>query len=355
MSEPSSQSAPSSQPAPKVQETAPCSRTAHCPPIVQESIYQPALNPPRASPPNPPRASLPKSGEIPSTARAVLRVTVVRGQRTRHRRAQLFQPMKLFLPMYVPTKFSPRSPLRPDSLPNSSLLDFFQPGSLLDPSHLGSFPDPHLGFFHPGSLPDSLPDPLPDSLPDFRAPSRTPELPRRSEAPHRLHFADREEPQRSIYSPVARAVRERYAPPSPYGLLEELFVDEPFHLLVCCVLLNQTRRVQVDRILFVLLAAFPSPATMAAADKTELAQLLKPLGLHRRRATSLRLLAAEFEKGAWEKPMELPGVGRYGQDAYDIFCLGRWVEAKPADHALSWYRQWACGEDPDPSAPLPPV
>ncbi|KAJ1638040.1 hypothetical protein T492DRAFT_255197 [Pavlovales sp. CCMP2436] len=73
----------------------------------------------------------------------------------------------------------------------------------------------------PGSLPDSsLPDPLPDSLPDFRAPSRTPELPRRSEAPHRLHFADREEPQRSIYSPVARAVRERYAPPSPYGLLE---------------------------------------------------------------------------------------------------------------------------------------
>ena len=38
-------------------------------------------------------------------------------------------------------------------------------------------------------------------------------------------------------------------PHSPYGLLEELLWDRPWRLLLCCILLNQTCRAQVDPVL----------------------------------------------------------------------------------------------------------
>ena len=38
-------------------------------------------------------------------------------------------------------------------------------------------------------------------------------------------------------------------PHSPYGLLEELLWDRPWRLLLCCILLNQTSRAQVDPVL----------------------------------------------------------------------------------------------------------
>ena len=40
-------------------------------------------------------------------------------------------------------------------------------------------------------------------------------------------------------------------PHSPYGLLEELLWDRPWRLLLCCILLNQTSRAQVDPVLAV--------------------------------------------------------------------------------------------------------
>ncbi|KAG8468219.1 hypothetical protein KFE25_013302 [Diacronema lutheri] len=150
-----------------------------------------------------------------------------------------------------------------------------------------------------------------------------------------------------------RPTRSRTPPPSPYGLIEELMADEPFQLLVCCILLNQTRRSQVDRVLPRLLARFGSARKMAGADEAELVALLRPLGLHRRRAKSLIAFAAHFARGAWQRPSELPGVGKYAQDAYDVFCLGRWDDVAPDDHALSYYCAWVRGLDPDPHAPAP--
>ena len=129
-------------------------------------------------------------------------------------------------------------------------------------------------------------------------------------------------------------------PHSPFGLLEELFWDRPWALLLCCILLNQTTRAQVDPVLASLLCRFPDAAALATAGVAEVEEILRPLGLHRRRARTLIAFSIEFLKGAWRRPDELPGIGQYACDAHAIFCEGRWKRVEPMDHALRWYVRW---------------
>lgn len=129
-------------------------------------------------------------------------------------------------------------------------------------------------------------------------------------------------------------------PQSPLGLLEEVLWDRPWALLLCCILLNQTSRAQVDPVLARLLAAFPDAASLASADVAQIEELLRPLGLHRRRARTLIAFSAAFLKGEWRKPEDLPGIGRYGSEAHELFCRGQWRELEPQDHALRWYIDW---------------
>jgi len=138
-----------------------------------------------------------------------------------------------------------------------------------------------------------------------------------------------------------RAGSTQWRPPrSPLGLLEELLWDRPWALVVCCILLNQTSRVQVDPVLCRLLRQMPDAAALASAEPAQLEALLRPLGLHRRRAQTLIEMSRAFLGGSWRRVEELPGVGKYAADAYAIFCLGRWREVAPSDHALNAYHEW---------------
>ena len=97
---------------------------------------------------------------------------------------------------------------------------------------------------------------------------------------------------------------------------------------------------QVDPVLCRLLRQMPDAAALASAEPAQLEALLRPLGLHRRRAQTLIDMSRAFLDGSWRRVEELPGVGRYAADAYAIFCLGRWREVAPNDHALNAYHEW---------------
>jgi methyl-CpG-binding domain protein 4 len=169
---------------------------------------------------------------------------------------------------------------------------------------------------------------------------------------------------------VARGVRlalaargARAAPPrSPFGLLEEILWHDEHKLLVACLLLNVTTRAQVDVVLWRLFRAFPTARELAAATadaraNARLERILRPLGLHRKRARRLALMsrdwlaargAHEGDGGQWAEPLPtatvaaLYGVGDYTADAHELFVLGRADEARPPrDHALRWYHAWA--------------
>jgi len=47
----------------------------------------------------------------------------------------------------------------------------------------------------------------------------------------------------------------------------------------------------------------------------------------------------------WEYPIELHGIGKYGNDSYTIFCTSEWRDVRPSDHWLNKYYAWLCKQN----------
>ncbi|WP_236790799.1 endonuclease III [Amycolatopsis sp. GM8] len=97
----------------------------------------------------------------------------------------------------------------------------------------------------------------------------------------------------------------------------ELDFTNPLELLVAVVLSAQTTDVKVNEVTPALFAKFRTAADYAAADRTELEEMLRPTGFYRAKANSvLGLGAALVERFDGEVPgklndlVTLPGVGR---------------------------------------------
>ena len=97
----------------------------------------------------------------------------------------------------------------------------------------------------------------------------------------------------------------------------ELDFKTPFELLVAVVLSAQCTDVRVNMTTPSVFARFDTPEDMAAADPTELEELIKPTGFYRNKAKSLLGLSAALrDQYDGEVPrtldelVKLPGVGR---------------------------------------------
>ncbi len=118
-------------------------------------------------------------------------------------------------------------------------------------------------------------------------------------------------------------------------LLQEIYQSDGWKMLTCCMLLNLTNRRQVDRIRDELFNKYPTPKDMMNANHQELADILKPLGLYNRRATSLRLMSAGYLNG-FKSVDELYGIGKYAKDSWEIFQNNN-KNVKPTDKVLQEY------------------
>ncbi len=101
-----------------------------------------------------------------------------------------------------------------------------------------------------------------------------------------------------------------------------------YHKVVAEVLLQRTRADVVARFLPTFLERFPSWERLSSAGEEELGEFLRPLGLWRRRAASLKKLADEMALRQGRFPQSrveiesLPGVGQYIANAVMLFCHG---------------------------------
>ena len=118
-------------------------------------------------------------------------------------------------------------------------------------------------------------------------------------------------------------------------LLQEIYQDDPWKMLVCCILLNLTKRQQVDGIRHELFNKYPTEYEMMEADEVELSEILKPLGLYRRRAKTLIKFSWMWVNG-FNDVMELHGIGQYAKDSWEIFQMDN-VQIKPTDKVLQEY------------------
>lgn len=97
-------------------------------------------------------------------------------------------------------------------------------------------------------------------------------------------------------------------------------------------LLQRTRAEVVASFLPQFLRRYPSWRALGRAREEDLGELLRPLGLWRRRAASLRALARALSARGGRLPRsraqidELPGVGQYIANAISLFA---WNQAEP--------------------------
>lgn len=136
---------------------------------------------------------------------------------------------------------------------------------------------------------------------------------------------------------------EDHVPPcSPYGLVQEELWEDPWKLLVATIFLNRTTGTAALPILSTFFEKYSSPEITMNADSAELADLLAPLGLHKKRAGIIIRFSSEYINKDWTYPIELYGIGKYGNDSYRIFCTPEWKEVRPNDHMLNKYYEWLC-------------
>ena len=130
-------------------------------------------------------------------------------------------------------------------------------------------------------------------------------------------------------------------PKSPHTLLQEHLWQDPWKIFVCCIFCNLTKRMTAEPYFWEVLKRWPTPEKLANADYDKLVELIQPLGLSQRRTKALKVMSHEYTHKDWkDDATKLYGIGKYGSDAYRIFCKGEWLDVDPKDGALVNYRNY---------------
>lgn len=135
---------------------------------------------------------------------------------------------------------------------------------------------------------------------------------------------------------------------SPYRLIQEDLRDEPWRLLVACMMLNQTTNVQVKQIMPKFFERYPGPGAATMANMIEMAEIIRPLGLYNRRSHAIQRMSRDWLD--WGERIDVDvsefyGIGKYATDSYRIFVLGELPASEDAvqDKELKKYVRWAHG------------
>ena len=123
-----------------------------------------------------------------------------------------------------------------------------------------------------------------------------------------------------------------------YVIIEEIWMPEKWKVMIVCILLNKTNYKQVLPVAKELFSKYPTLVELLGCDKRELVDLLRPLGLHNRRAdTILSFVAQAYLDGIDRHNIrKMPGIGQYAEDCYMILFEGS-RECPSKDHALLKY------------------
>jgi len=104
-------------------------------------------------------------------------------------------------------------------------------------------------------------------------------------------------------------------------LIQEEYLDNSWRMMVCCICLNQTNNKQVRPILDILFSIIPDPNSAVLCQKERISECLKSTGFQNVKADRIKKMSQRWIEG-FENPSELPGIGKYGQDSWDIFING---------------------------------
>lgn len=119
-----------------------------------------------------------------------------------------------------------------------------------------------------------------------------------------------------------------------FKLLQEILWPDRWKSTVACVLLNRTKRSQVDKVWPLLFEKAPDASSLLKMRDEDLISILKPLGLSKVRSKRLKNLAED-----WLNEVEferMRGVGEYAVASDKIFYRNE-IPEEVKDHALKYY------------------
>lgn len=151
---------------------------------------------------------------------------------------------------------------------------------------------------------------------------------------------------------------------SPWELVEELYLDDPWRFFVACLSVNAAPGHRAKPVLALLFDRWPDAASVVLSclcggevevlrDVTE---TFRPLGLQRQRALRAVALARVLRGTSWDdirldQVFRLPGCADFAAEAYGVFVLGHDPEpGDVSDHWVRSYVRWrraAAVEDPE--------
>lgn len=134
---------------------------------------------------------------------------------------------------------------------------------------------------------------------------------------------------------------------SPYLLMQERYRDDPWALLVGCILFNMVHGSKASPVLERFLERWPTASDLIRSNVplTEIEEVFKPLGFQKRRSERIWKMSLDFicmrPDIHPDAPVEdLYGIGKYGADSFNIFVRGYLVK-DAQDKELRKYVQWA--------------
>ena len=101
-------------------------------------------------------------------------------------------------------------------------------------------------------------------------------------------------------------------------LIQEDYLGENWKMVVCCILLNQTTNQQVRKILPRLFELIPGPDSVLAIDPDLIQSTIKSTGFSKIKTARIVAMSKKWLEG-FSDVKELPGVGRYASDSWEIF------------------------------------
>ena len=110
---------------------------------------------------------------------------------------------------------------------------------------------------------------------------------------------------------------------------------DPWSHMVGVIMLNQTGRKPVKTVLPEFLHRWPTPQALLRSRIIDIEEMIKPLGMWRRRAKTLYRMSIDFLSWDQTNARELHGIGQYGDESYRIFFKGERFE--PQDKELRRY------------------
>jgi methyl-CpG-binding domain protein 4 len=118
-------------------------------------------------------------------------------------------------------------------------------------------------------------------------------------------------------------------------LIQEDYLDNPWKMMVCCILLNQTNNKQVRPILSSVFELITDPISTIGCEPERLAAVIKTTGFQNVKASRIIKLSQKWVDG-FDDAIDLPGIGKYGRDSWEIFVNGN-VNLEVTDKKLDAY------------------